>query len=72
MLFLKGTLETPIFMQDNVPCHKAKTLLSFFEEEGIAVMKWLPQSPDMSPIENVWKIIGKKVQNRNPQNIDDL
>ena len=68
----KGTVETPIFMQDNAPCHKAKTVLSFLEEEGIAVMKWPPQSPDMNPIENVWKIIGEKAQNRNPQNIDDL
>ena len=42
------------------------------EEEGIAVMKWPLQSPDMNPIENVGKIIGGKVQNRNPQNIDDL
>ena len=38
----KGTVETPIFMQDNVPCHKAKTVLSFLEDEGIAVMKWPP------------------------------
>ena len=22
----KGTVETPIFMQDNAPCHKAKTV----------------------------------------------
>ena len=58
-------------MQDNVPCHKAKTL-SFLEEEGIAVMKWPPQGPDMNPIENVWKIIREKAQNRNLQNIDDL
>ena len=35
----KETFETPIFMQDNAPCHKAKTVLSFPEEEGIAVMK---------------------------------
>ena len=35
----KGTVETPIFMQDNMPCHKAKTVLSFLEEEGIAVVK---------------------------------
>ena len=59
-------------MQDKAPCHKAKTVLSFLEEEGIAVMKWPPQSPDMNPIENIWKIIGEKAQNRNPQNIDDL
>ena len=35
-------------------------------------MKWPPQRPDMNPLENVWKIIGEKPQNRNPQNIDDL
>ena len=28
----KGTVETPTFMQDNVPC-QAKTVLSFHEEE---------------------------------------
>ena len=35
-------------------------------------MKWQPHSPDMNPIENVWKIIGEKAQSRNPQNIEDL
>ena len=48
-------------MQDNAPCHKTKT-----------VMKWPLESPYMNPIVNVWKIIGEKAQNRNPQNIDDL
>ena len=66
----KGTVETPILMQNNTPCHKAKTELSFLEEKGIAVMKWPPQSPDMNPIENVRKIIGEKARYRNPQNID--
>ena len=59
-------------MQDNGPCHKAKTMSSFLEEEGVAAMKWPPQSPDINPLENVWKIIGEKAQNRNPQNNDDL
>ena len=49
----KRTVETPIVMQDNAPCHKAKTMLSFIEEEGIAVMKWPPQSPDVNPMNNV-------------------
>ena len=59
-------------MQDNVPYHKTKTVLSFLKEEGIAVLKRLPQNPEMNPLENVRKIIGEKAQNRNPQNIDDL
>ena len=62
----KGTVETPIFMRNNA------TVLSFLEEEGIAVTKWPSQSLDMTPLENVRKFIGEKVQNRNPQNIDDL
>ena len=59
-------------MQDNTLCHKVKIVLRFLEEEVIAVMKWLPQSPDMNPLENIWKITGEKAQNRNTQNIDDL
>ena len=62
----EGTVETPIFMQDNAPCHKAKTVLNSLEEVGIVVMKWPLISPDRNPIENVWKIIGEKAQNRNP------
>ena len=67
----KGTVKTPIVIRDNVPCHKAKIVLNFLEEEGIAVMKWPPRSHDMNTLENVWEIIGEKSQNRNPQNIND-
>ena len=59
-------------MQDNAPCHKAKTVLSFLEEEEIAVMKWPLKTLYMNPRENVWKIKEEKAQNRNPQNIDNL
>ena len=68
----KGTVETPIFMQDIESCHKDKIVLSFLEKEEITVIKWPSQSPERSPLENVWQIIGVIAQNRNPQNIDDL
>ena len=61
LIYTKGQLKFPIFMQDNEPCHKAKTV-KFLEEEGIAVMKWPPQSPDMNPIENVWKSLERKLR----------
>ena len=31
----KRIVKIHIFMLDNAPCHKAKTVLSFLEEEGI-------------------------------------
>ena len=71
-LLIYGTVETPITIEDNVPCHWAKTVLSFLEVEGIAVMKCPLQSQDKNPQENVYEIIGEKTQKRNPQNIDDL
>ena len=60
----RGTVETPIFMLDNAPCHEAKTVLSFREEEGIAVMKWSLQSLDMNPLENEEKIIGESSEQK--------
>ena len=62
LIYAKGQLK----LQCDAPCYKAKTVSNFLEEEGIAVMKWPPQSPDMNLIENECKIIGKKAQNRNP------
>ena len=69
MLFL---IYTKVHFKLQYLCKKAKTVSNFLEEEGIAVMKRPQQSPDMNPIQNVWKIIREKAQNRNPQNIDDL
>lgn len=64
--------QPSIFMQDNAPCHKAKKVMSYLEDEGVEVMDWPAQSPDLNPIENVWKIIGERAQTRNPQNQNHL
>ena len=36
------------------------------------IMDWPPQSPDLNPIENLWKTLGVKVMERNPTNTEDL
>ena len=50
-----------IYQQDNAPCHKAKSVISYLRDQDIEVMSWPPYSPDLSPIENLWAIIKVKV-----------
>ena len=61
-----------IFQQDNAPCHKAKSVMELFKKEEINVLHWPAQSPDLSPIENIWREVGIGLQNHHPSNLDEL
>ncbi len=50
-----------IFQQDNAPCHKALMVRQFLDNQRFQVMNWPPYSPDISPIENLWAIIKRKL-----------
>ena len=60
------------FMKDNSPCHEAKVVMSYLSEHDFEIMDWPPQSPDLNPIENLWKTLGVKVMEINPTNTEDL
>jgi len=51
-----------IFQQDNDSKHRAWKAQNWLKEHQIPIVDWPAQSPDLSPIKNVWDKINKHVQ----------
>ena len=57
---------------DGAPCHRARIVHEWKNDNGIQSLLWPPQSPDLNPIENLWWDIKKALRTRQSANLNEL
>ena len=63
-----------VFQHDNDPKHTAniRPTKEWLKKQHTKVLEWPSQSPDLNPIENLWRELKLRVAKRQPRNLKDL
>jgi transposase len=61
-----------VFQQDNCTCHTGNPVRLWMQANNINLLPWPARSPDLSPIENLWADLKRRLENEEIQTLDHL
>ncbi|CAH1978256.1 unnamed protein product [Acanthoscelides obtectus] len=64
LIFIRGNMNAQRYIHES----------DFFQQNDVTLLPWPPRSPDLSPIEHVWDMMGRRLLNlqRPPQTLEAL
>ena len=69
----QSNANTLVLMEDGAPVHRSVLAKEWRQRRGLEKMDWPSNSPDLNPIENVWKWLKDGIQKKfQPNNLDEM
>ena len=69
---LKSLGRGALFQHDNDPKHSARLTSAFLKKKKVKVIEWPSMSPDINPIEHLWGVLKRRVEQRQPSSRSQL